>query len=350
MLLPAGVILEKYGPRNIYPAAFLISAVGVLIFSYAHSLPIILFSRVISGASASFALLGGINIARLLFNIKKTQLVTSLILAGHICGDMLAQFPLMYLISEFGWRGSLFMIAISGIAFSSVVYFVLKKLIKQKKRDFSVKKIILSLSNIISNKIIWLGALIVMMFQLPAFLLGTFFGNMFLISNYDLTPLNVSGLFSLFYIVLMVATPLYGYVWRNISFSRSATTLCVILIITSVICIFYIVPIMLYCPYVPFILLAIGTPVRNVGYFILIEKIDRRALALSNSCMSLLIVFFATISRPLIGFIIEYNCHPNCNNQKLLFEDYQRGGLFLIIALLLGTIALCCALRKRNND
>ena len=355
MLLPSGIILDKYGPWKTYPIAFFISATGMLIFSFSSSLIAILISRIISGAAASFALLGGIKIARLYFDINTSQFIITLIIALHVFGDMLAQMPLTWLINKFGWRDSLSIIALTAMIIAIYSFFILAKLQRQENFNNNVtnKITFLSIIKIIHNPTVWLGAFIVIMFELPVFLLGTFFGHSFLLNAYNMSNLAVGSIFSLLYIILMISTPIFGFIWKKTSHHLILTMSYAVLSLCSITSIFYVKFLMDHYPYIPFIILAIGASVQNVGYFIIVERCDSQTLAFANSCMSLIIVLLATIARPLIGFIIEYRCYPNCS-QNLLIEDYQRGGLCLIIFTLIGMISLILTFgsagRTHKND
>ena len=168
-----------------------------------------------------------------------------------------------------------------------------------------------------------------------------------------MSNLAVGSIFSLLYIILMISTPVFGFIWKKTSHQLILTMSYAVLSLCSITSIFYVKFLMDHYPYIPFVLLAIGASVQNVGYFIIVERCDNQTLAFTNSCMSLIIVLLATIARPLIGFIIEYRCYPNCS-QNLLIEDYQRGGLCLIIFTLIGMISLILTFgsagRTHKND
>jgi MFS family permease len=351
MFLPTGIILDKYGPWKTYPIAFSISAIGMFIFSFSSSLNVILISRFISGIGASFALLGGIKIVRSLFDINKAQFLTTLIIASHMYGDMLAQLPLTWLLNKIGWRNSLLIISLVAIFISIYSFFILCKLSQQENVIANIPKKITvkSIISIISNRIIWLSAFIVIMFELPILMLGTFFGHTFLINIYNVSELTSGSIFSLLYIILMISSIIFGYIWKKSSHNFILTIFFALLSLCAIISIFYIKSLMHNYPYIPFIFLAIGGSVQNAGYFFLVEHSDKQTLALCNSCMSLIIVFLTTLSRPLMAFIIEYKCHPYCNSKNLLMEDYERGGICLIICLLIGIISLSLAF-ARNRD
>src|SRR3989338_9038414 len=65
--IPAGMLLDRYGPRGILSAGALVVCLGSFIFSSASSVAMALLGRVLMGGGSAFAFVGCLNIISIWF-------------------------------------------------------------------------------------------------------------------------------------------------------------------------------------------------------------------------------------------------------------------------------------------
>lgn len=347
-LIPAGIILDKFGPNKVYPSCFLLSTSGMLLFAISPNYTLILISRFISGVGAAFSLIGGIKIMRIKLNKSQVGIATSFIIGAGMLGNMISQAPLTIFIEVLGWRASVASIAIIGIILSLLCYVVLilyLPIIKNNNYIYKFSEFVA----VIKNPINWLGAIIVIAFELPIMLLGTLFGQVFLISSYGISPENASESFSILFFTLMISIPILSFFWNKISNGLIIIFSCSFMAIISLIIIFFYPPLMTKYYNFVFIFLAIGSSIQILGYFFVLENNQKQLLSSANSLVSIIIMVCASVFRPLVSKIIEWELQINCQPNSLSIVDFQRGGLFLIIFVLLGLISLLISNAKYDS-
>jgi MFS family permease len=338
-LIPAGIILDKFGPNKVYPFCFLLSASGMLLLSVSHNYTLILISRFISGVGAAFSLIGGIKIMGMKLNKSQVGIATSFIIASGMLGNTISQAPLSLFVEAIGWRTAIASIAIIGIILSISCYAVLMLYLPVIKNNNYIYKFS-EFVTVVKNPINWLGAIIVIAFELPIMLLGTLFGQVFLTFSYEISSENASESFSILFFTLMVSIPILSVFWNKISNKLVIIFSCSLISIISLIIIFFSFPLMTKYYKFVFIFLAIGSSIQILGYFFVMENNQKQLLSSANSLVSIIIMVCASVFRPLVAKIIEWDCNTNCQLNSLSIIDFQRGGLILIIFVLLGLISV----------
>ena len=105
--LPVGVLLDRFGPRRVLPAALLLSSLGSLLFATAETLPQAYIGRLLIGAGVGFALVGALKVAAVWFPPKRFALGTGLTFMLGMVGAVGGQAPLAVIVDAVGWRDTL---------------------------------------------------------------------------------------------------------------------------------------------------------------------------------------------------------------------------------------------------
>lgn len=70
MQIPAGILLDKYGPRKMLTVAMACLSVGILLVSMTHSFPLAIFGRVLMGVGSAFGFIGTSKIVTVWFPLR----------------------------------------------------------------------------------------------------------------------------------------------------------------------------------------------------------------------------------------------------------------------------------------
>src|ERR1700722_12467335 len=79
--IPAGVLLDHFGPRRVTACVMLIAAVGILIFGTGHTLPTMMVGRALIGVGVSVCLGGAFKATAQHFPAAQLTLVNGLVMA-----------------------------------------------------------------------------------------------------------------------------------------------------------------------------------------------------------------------------------------------------------------------------
>ncbi len=207
MQIPIGILIDRFGVRNMVAISSLICVLGNLLLIISDQWELAVIARIILGIGSSSGVLAAISAARISFSsthLSKTIGITVMIgLLGAIYGKSINRLFMNF----FGLEKSILYLSIPGILIAMAMLIFVKK--DERRSDelksYSIKS---SIKELIKGKVILLsiaGALLVG--PLGAF--ADVFGELYLVSVYHLTPSNAGYLTtSAIYIGLCVGAPL----------------------------------------------------------------------------------------------------------------------------------------------
>lgn len=214
MQIPVGVLLDKYSPRYLTAFAIFICGVSTYIFSEASSLTMGCLTRGLIGFGAAFAAVSCFKAASLWFPAKRFALISGMYMTAAMLGAVGGQAPLSFLVADYGWRGSLKIVAIIGIILS-----ILYVLIIRDKKTSSVSLVKNNLPRpsfwqILKNKQAWLLSVYSGLAFAPVSVFGGLWGVPFLQQSYAFSAQDSAIAVSWIFIGFAVGAPLLGW-WSD---------------------------------------------------------------------------------------------------------------------------------------
>jgi len=110
MQIPAGLLLDKYGPKKVIPYLLLIALVGTISFAFAKNFTGLFISRIFIGVGVSACLMGPLTGYRVWFEEKYQQRANSWMLMVLSIGFLASTLPVQILLPLIGWRSIFFLI------------------------------------------------------------------------------------------------------------------------------------------------------------------------------------------------------------------------------------------------
>lgn len=111
---PAGILIDRYGPRKLLAWGGVVCGVGCLFFGVAKHLPLAEFSRVLMGGGSSFAFVGSLYLITQWFPGNKFALMVGIAETVGTLGTLIGNIFLAVVVHSLGWR--VCMIGAGGIA------------------------------------------------------------------------------------------------------------------------------------------------------------------------------------------------------------------------------------------
>lgn len=123
---PAGMIVDRYGPRRVLTVGALLCAIGTFIFSHADFLISAVMGRVLMGAGAAFAFVGSLYLVGKWFPVHRFSLMVGIAETIGMIGSLLGSLYMADMVQDFGWRTILWIF--SGIAFviAVLIFFIVR--------------------------------------------------------------------------------------------------------------------------------------------------------------------------------------------------------------------------------
>lgn len=102
--LPAGVALDRFGPRRVAPVMLLVTALGAAVFALGHDVVTLGIGRALIGLGLSVALMCGFKANVLYWPIGRLPLVNAVMMTFGGLGAAMATRPAQWLLVDFDWR------------------------------------------------------------------------------------------------------------------------------------------------------------------------------------------------------------------------------------------------------
>jgi len=162
MQIPIGILLDKYGPKQISAFCALLCVIGALLFSSSDFWGLALFARFLIGVGSSGAFISATKVIRSwapekYFSIFVSITITIGLLSAHQAGNLTS-----YFMTLFGWKKTVLYLGLGGLLLTGFILLCVKNNPKKEKEEIGDKifsKVFLSklFAHLIDKKIIWIG-------------------------------------------------------------------------------------------------------------------------------------------------------------------------------------------------
>jgi MFS family permease len=124
VLLPCGVLLDRYGPRLVDSALLLLAAIGSLVFALADGVWALMLGRALIGLGVAVALMAGLKAIVLWFPPQRIALANGCYIMLGALGALSASGPAEVLVQNVGWRGLFAILAAASAAVALLILLV----------------------------------------------------------------------------------------------------------------------------------------------------------------------------------------------------------------------------------
>lgn len=205
MQIPSGILADKLGPKKTVAWFSILAAVGSVIFGLAPTLTVAYIGRFMVGIGVSVVFICLIKIQSRWFYSKNFALMIGFVGLAANSGALLAQTPLVYAASTFGWRNTFVFMGLAMVLFAGLTMLFVKDDPTEMglpgmdelegrpvvKANFKVGE---ALKSVMSNPRTWVVSVVnIGLYVGYIVLLGTF-GVSFLMAAYGLIKVQAANL------------------------------------------------------------------------------------------------------------------------------------------------------------
>jgi MFS family permease len=344
MQIPVGILIDRLGPRRLLTIAAFICGSGALLFASAHILPIAGFGRLLIGLGSAFAVVSCMHICAtwlpLRYFASLTGIMVTMGMLGAICGEA----PLSLMVGHFGWRQTLLIFGMLGIALAITMWCLIRDTNPNRITSESEEKTSLfdGLKVVLRNKQNLIVATYGALMYAPTTTFGGLWGVPFLMAFYHFDRPKAATLVSMLFIGWMVGSPLFGIISDRLRRRRTPMIIGNIGSLVAVI-------IVLFVPNLPLLLL--GTLLFMFGFFssgflpsfsIIREINPHHVNATSIGFMNAFNMLTGAILQPLVGLILDLTWHGTMSNgiREYTVQSFHTGLVLLPIGLVIALITL----------
>lgn len=213
--IPAGLLIDRWGPRRTTTGAIVVCALGTALLSSSLNLEIALLGRFLAGAGASFAAINCLKLIANWFPVRRFAFMAGLMMSVGMLGAVGGQAPLSHFISLLGWRSALFALAVGGVVLALLFVLIVKdKAPGHPALDWMPEKprVMKNLQMILRNRQAWALSFYSGLAFAPISAFGGLWGVPFLREVNGFTQAAATKGSSLIFIGFAIGAPLFGWI------------------------------------------------------------------------------------------------------------------------------------------
>jgi MFS family permease len=344
--IPAGLLLDRFGPRKTTTLAIMLCALGSLVFARADTLLVAGIGRFITGAGAAFAAVNCLKLIANWFPSRQFAFMTGLMMSVAMLGAVGGQAPLAAFIEAIDWRIAMEYIGIAGLILAVIFWIVVKDRAPDHKREKHIVSPTMpffkSLRQIFKNPQSWWLSIYSGFAFAPVMVFGGLWGVAFTAEAFTLANNLAAQAVSMIFIGFAIGAPIFG--WFSDWLGRRKVvmfwgTVVSLLAITAII----------YAPglssvVLTFLLFLFGFSISSfLLCFTMIREITIPILAATViGFMNAFDALFGAVSDPLTGKFLDLTWDGKLVEGARIFsvESYKIAFLTLPIYLIIALISM----------
>mgnify|MGYP000073656550 CR=1 FL=1 len=222
MQVPAGLLLDRFGPRRVLSISILLCALSTFVFGITNNLAIASATRFVIGVGSSFAYLGALILAARWYHPKYFAFIAGLVQVLGCVGAVVGLTPVAAAAQHVGWRATMTAAGLVCVALSFLFWIIIRDYPPEHPHHTSKPKFNLfdQLSLVCRNKQSWWIALHSFTTWAPVTVIGDLWGASFLSSEYGFTNIQATSLATMLWLGVAVGGPSLGW-WSNAVHSRT---------------------------------------------------------------------------------------------------------------------------------
>ncbi len=224
MQIPAGLLLDRFGPKKVLSLAVFTAAIATYVFASTQTLHIALISRFLIGLCSSFAYLGALILASRWFDAKYFALAAGLIQVLGCFGALVGQAPVALATEAIGWRQTMMYAAIICCLLGILYSLILKDTPDNTHQNSSPRTqhfcLKTQLATVCQNRQVWAIAFYAFTIWAPMTMIAESWGARILMSRFQYGSVEAASSLSIIWIGVAIGGPLMGW-WSSHKQSRS---------------------------------------------------------------------------------------------------------------------------------
>ncbi len=123
---PAGLAMDRWGPRRALTIAAFVTAAGCALFAAAPNIEVAYLGRLLIGGGVAFAFLGSLVLASAWFPPRRFAVFSGLGMGVGLLGGIAGQAPVALAVENAGWRETMMILAAAALALAAAMWLVIR--------------------------------------------------------------------------------------------------------------------------------------------------------------------------------------------------------------------------------
>jgi MFS family permease len=353
-LLPAGIILDRVSTRKVIISAMMVCIIGTLGFAVVHSFALAALFHFLSGIGNAFCFLSCIMLVSRWFPAKRQAMVVGLVVTLAFIGGMVAQTPLAWLATHYGWRQALILDTLLGIGILALIFINVSDSPDSNTKNTTNESMPFKqgLALVMKNKQNWLAGIYTCFLNLPIMVLCALWGINYLQKIHHLTHIQASQVTSMIFIGSMIGCPLAGYISDVLGQRRKPMIVGGVLTLITISMVLIFTQASYAELMILFFALGLFSSTQVIAYPMIAESNPESLTGTGTGLASVIIMGGAGVGQVLFGKLLDWQWDGLMNAGQRVYSalDYHTAMMMFPTAFILGLIALLFANETLTED
>jgi MFS family permease len=326
--LPAGILLDRYGPRILLTFACFICVVGTFLFAGTQLFWVAAIGRFLVGFGSAFAFVGVLKLATIWLPEDKLAMVAGLASALGTIGGMVGDNLLGLLVLQAGWVETVNLTAYFGIGLTFVLWFGIRDKKRHQEHSGTIesfRKSMIDFGIIIRDKQMWINGLFGCLVYLPTTVFAELWGISYLRVAHGMTQDMATFTNSILFLGFTIGAPIMGFISdkmkrRKLPMLVGATGAAIIMII-----LLYVPGLSVTSIYVLMFALGLLYSAQCIVFAVGRELSPNEAAGTAMAMTNMVVMLGAMVMQPLVGQILDMSLASHVPNvSQLSMEQIQQ--------------------------
>lgn len=341
MQLFSGLSFDYFGARRTLTVAILTCAIGTLFLATSHSVYLAGLGRLLTGLGSSTAFIGLLFLGERWFHPKHFYLVAGITELLGCLGAIGGQIPVATAVHHYGWRPTLFTLAMFGFVLAVFVWAIVHENGPKNDRhhvlpqQLSVKE---GLKFVLKNSQSWAVGLYAFAVFAPITTFAALWGVPFLATKYQISIPLAGTACSMIWLGMGIGSPIAGWFSERLLSRRKPLGFCALIGIITVILIVYVPNVPLSMAFVLLFLFGVATSGQSLSFNVINDNMPSQVIGTAMGFNNMLIVVSGALFQPLVGSILSHLWNGQMSQGAPIYSlaNYQAAFVILPIFYLIG--------------
>lgn len=356
MQLFSGLSFDHFGARKTLTVAICACATGTLFLAASHNIYLAGLGRFLTGLGSSCAFVGVLFLGERWFHPRHFYLVAGITELLGCLGAISGQIPISHAVNYFGWRNTLFSLAIFGFVLAICVWFIIHERKSQNPQTSGEQRgglpvqlsVSQGLKHILRTPQSWAIGLYAFLVFAPITTFAALWGVPFLAVKYTISTPLAGSMCAMIWLGMGIGSPIAGWFSEKFSSRRKPLGFCALLGVATVIVVIYVPNIPLSLMFVLLFLFGVATSGQSLSFNLINDNMPSKVIGTAMGFNNMLIVMSGAIFQPFVGSILNHlwNGHMQNGAPVYTLQNYQYAFILLPIFYLLSYIVNKCWIKE----
>jgi MFS family permease len=331
MQLPAGILMDRLGPRLLLTVMVAICAIGALVFSYSHHVMIAALGRLLMGGSSAFAFIGALVLITRWFPRRYFALLVGIAQFMGSLGAIVGEAPLAKAVATFGWRHAMFCLSVFGLALALMLWLVVRDWPNAKQAPVRAQTSVWqNLGQVLGKKQTWVTAAYAFLVWAPITVFAALWGIPFLVKAYNISATEAGSAVAMIWLGVAFGCPLLGWWSDSQGYRKPVMLFCALVGMVALSVLLY-VPISLPVCYFTLLLFGIAAAGQSISFGVVSDNNSMQVVGTAIGFNNMAIVAGGAIFQPLVGWLLDYQSREHWLNNV---PNYTLGNYKIALSIL----------------